>query len=323
MKLFNSVEGYREFRDNLKDMPFKVMTRAITHLETVEGGLSPGEIWTEVKFLLSELRSVDKEDREVLLCHFYGYYYRKFTETGSGVKAVNYTPDQVNRTVTCIFYSLMFLLEVTTPKVYANPNKKLIQAIFVELKIINHPVLKELQRVFREDRKHFNLCPGYKELAVDPLAERNEDWDSSLRQVFRYYALRMESYLVKRHVEPFNRLWERLASDVRISELMRKPAIIKGDAHKELNVTYNSKLLFNIYGILFHRGCFLPSIKGETPLSVLVSEHYDAESSLKVKARYEYFKPESVGVQPQFLGFSASDREYIYSIIDETFNQCR
>lgn len=313
----NIEEDSRMFREFMKNQLFRSTVRSLTHLETLSDGLTPAEIWVEVNNLLSELRSVNKSDREVMVSQFYINYYHKMRELERGGRIIPRSYQDVDRTVTCIFYCLELCLESNTTDHSANPNHELIEALTLELKTINHPVLDDLRRGISEDVIRYQRLPASTQPPVDPLEQLDLDWNTRLEKVFNHYSRRMERFIEQSHYESFCRLWKTLCNDTQVSEQMKVPNLIKGDEHRELCVCYNAKLLFNIYGMLYRRGYFLPSIKGETPLSIQVSEHFDAETGMKVSARYEYFKPESVKIKPQFLGAYPSFYSHIAELLEK------
>lgn len=317
MKFDFIQEDSRKYREYMQDDLFRCTARTVTHLETLAGGLTPAQIWNEVLNMRSVLRQLDARDRDVMLYQFHiSYRYSLMRETELNYADTPRSDSDIDRSLTCLFYCLRFSLDAVWPDgVASNPNHDLIEAIDAELDHIGHPVLAELRRGISEDAIRYVRLNGPLH-AVDPLSQGDDDLPGRLKRVTDYYSERMDTYLEPGHRESFYRFWEALAADAQLCGLLGEPVFIKGDAHTELGTGYNAKFLFNIYGMLYRRGYFLPSIKGETPLSVLVSGHYDSETGNNVKARYEYFKPEGVGCRPQFKGAAGPVLKRISSLID-------
>ena len=320
MRTITVEEDNRVFKKHLKNILFKSSARSIVQLEALNGGLTPAEIWIEVNNLLDELRSVDKNDREVMICQFRIIYYRKFSELERNGKIISRNSDDVNRTLTCVFYCLKLSLKANYPDLSSNPNKDIIEALDMMLNSINHPILDELKRGIKDDVLYYQQKDGKTQLPSDPLIEPDNDWNTQLYKILGNYSQRTERLIEQTYIDSFCLLWQNLGKDTRVSQQLKIPTVIKGDEHTELGVCYNAKLLFNIYGMLYSRGFFKPSVKGETPLSALVSEHYDIRTGMKVRARYEYFKPESVNVKPQFLGADPDLYCHIDKLIRETLS---
>lgn len=298
----------RMFREFMKNKLFLITVRTIAHLETLDEGLTPAAVWGEVRDLISELRSVEKQYRAVLVNQFYINYYNTLKVA------------DVDRTVTMIFYCLALTLEAASANPAANPHNELIDAIVEEMIIIGHPILDTLnQGVHAEELRYESLHRQQAYEYVDPLDNTDSSWDSTLKRILAHYAKRVDSQVEPGHQDAFYRFWDCLAADVQLSELMRQPAQIKGDEHAELKTPYNAKLLFNIYGMLYSHGFFKPSIKGETPLSKLVTEHYDLNTHMKTCARYEYFKCESVGARAQFIAADVHVKKRVSDIIKSLF----
>ena len=90
---------------------------------------------------------------------------------------------------------------------------------------------------------------------------------------------------------------------------------MKGSEEKELGVAYNAKAIFNIFGLLYNRDFFM-GIKGAKPLAIAVTKHYDSETKDEVYARSDYFKPEQVNQDQQFLGFGSDLQERIVKMMN-------
>lgn len=308
-------EDSRKFREFMKTQLFRNASRTLTRLETDAGGLTAAEVWKEVQDLIGDLRTLEPDDRDIMVSEFYSNTRRKVREIArDGLKVFRQDQD-VERTVTCIFYCLALCLEATTKDQTNNPHNNVLDALVEEMIRMNHPILCDLFKGIKEDGDRFEARAG-KELIVehDPLQEEDE-WTPNLARVFRHYADRMWEYVERGHRDAFNQLWDVLLADPIVSQMMKKPQHIEGDEHKELRISYNAKALFNIYGMLFRRGFFVASIKGETPLATKVTEHYDSETNNKTKAKYEYFKSEMEGIKPNFKGMNADIETHVVGII--------
>lgn len=299
----------------MKTQLFRNASRTLTRLETDAGGLTSAEVWTEVQDLIADLRTLDADDRDIMVSEFYTNTRRKVREiVRDGLKV--FRPDEdVERTVTCIFYCLALCLEATTKDQEHNPHNNLLDALVEEMIRLDHPILEDLHKGIKEDGDRFEARAG-KELIEerDPLQVEDE-WTPQLARVFKHYADRMWYFVESSHRDAFNRLWDILLTDIMVSQMMKKSQPVAGDEHKELGISFNAKALFNIYGMLYRRGFFVASIKGETPLAAKVTEHYDCETNNKTKAKYEYFKSEMEGIKPQFKGMDADVERHVIGLI--------
>lgn len=309
-------EDSRKFREFMKTQIFRNASRTLTRLETDAGGLTAAEVWTEVQDLISDLRTLDADDRDIMVSEFYTNTRRKVREIArDGLKV--FRPDEdVERTVTCIFYCLALCLEATTKDQEHNPHNNLLDALVEEMIRLDHPILSDLHKGIKEDGDRYEARAG-KELIEekDPLQVADE-WTPKLERVFKHYADRMWQYVDRSHADSFNKLWDDLLTDVQVSEVMRLAVPVAGDEHLELGIDYNAKCMFNIYGMLYRRGFFVASIKGETPLACKVTEHYDKRTNNKIKAKYEYFKSEMSGIKTQFKGMSPDIEKHVIGIIE-------
>ena len=116
--------------------------------------------------------------------------------------------------------------------------------------------------------------------------------------------------------EEYNRVWTALEEDERVSAIMQKDLPLKGDEHKELEVKYNAKALFNIIGLMFHMGCF-SGFGGLDPFAAKATQHYDKETNVKRRARRDYFNPEGVNIEQQFVGLTADEINHVKTLLSK------
>jgi len=310
-KTLTLEEDSREFRRFMKTQLFRNASRTIARLETDAGGLTAAEVWTEVENLLGELRSLDAADRDIMVSQFYTNEKRRVHEIERDGHKVFREKDDVERTVTCIFYCLALMLEATTKDQPNNPHNDLLDALVEMMIDMDHPILADLHKGIKEDGDKFEKRAGRELIEEHDPLEVEDEWLPQLRKVVEHYANRMYKHVERSHQAWYNTFWNQMLSDGIFIQTMKEPKLVAGDEHKELEVKFNAKCLFNIYGMLYRRGFFVGTIKGETPLAKHVTEHYDSETNDKTKAKYEYFKSEGERIANQFKGMTADVEQHV------------
>ena len=308
-------EDKRKFREFIKTQLFRNASRTLIRLETDAGGLTAAEVWTEVQELIGELRTLDADDRDIMVSEFYTNTRRKVREIRRDGREVFRPDEDVERTVTCIFYCLALCLEATTKDQEHNPHNNLLDALVEEMIRLDHPILEKLHKGIKEDGDRFELRDGRELIEEKDPLQTEDEWTPKLERVFKHYADRIGKYVERDHRNAFYRLWDILLQDTKVSQVMRQPKPVAGDEHKELGISYNAKAIFNIYGMLFRRGFFDSSIRGETPLAAKLTEHYDCETNNNTKAKYEYFKSEMDEIRDQFRGMDPDVEKHVIGLI--------
>lgn len=301
-KTFDIQEDNRRYREFLKSPQFRYATKAITHYETNDGGLTPAEVWHEVDELFAYLKGVEAENHADMVVQLFSQERRRLKYQERDGEELTLDQDQMERTLTTVFYCMALRLERTSKVQKDNPHNDLIDAIVEELARINHPVLPLLHYTINRDGDIQEAKTGKKMGELDPMRE-DEDWKVTLERIFDHYSERMYPKVERQHRDRYNQFWDSLIEDPVIVAMMQEDRSVKGDEHKELGVKYNAKAIFNIFGLLYGRD-FFTGITGYEPLAKAVTEHYDMETKNRVQAKAEYFKPEQKGTLPQFLGFS-------------------
>ena len=301
-KTFDIEEDNKRYREFLSSPQFRYATKAITHYETNDGGLTPAEVWHEVDELFAYLKGVEAEDHADMVVQLFSQERRRLKNLERDGETLTLGNDQMERTLITVFYCMALRLERTSKVQENNPHNDLIDAIAAELARIHHPVLPLLHYTINKDGDVYEARTGKTMSELDPMAE-DETWEVALKHVFDHYSNRMWSKVERSHQERYNKFWDSMIKDSVIVAMMRENRSVKGDEHEELGVTYNAKAIFNIFGMLYKRN-FFRGISGWEPLAKAVSEHYDGKTKNQVHAKSEYFKAtEQVGIAPQFRGF--------------------
>lgn len=312
-KTFSIEEDNKRFREFLSSPQFRYATKAITHYETEDGGLTPAEVWHEVDELFAYLKGVEARDHADMVVQLFLQERRRLKTLERDDDKQTLAGEQMERTLTTVFYCMALRLERTCKVQKNNPHNDLIDAITLELARIHHPILSLLHVTINEEGDQQEAKTGKKMRELDPMRE-DEDWKVALGRVFDHYSNRMWDKVERTHQERYNKFWNALIEDSVIVAMMRDDKSVKGDEHEDLGVKYNAKAIFNIFGMLYKRD-FFTGIKGYEPLAIAVTEHYDSESLKKVHAKAEYFKPEQTNTLPQFLGFGNDLRERIVKMM--------
>ena len=312
-KTFDIEEDNKRYREFLQSPQFRYATKAITHYETNEGGLTPAEVWHEVDELFAYLKTVEAEDHADMVVQLFSQERRRLKTLERDDESATLDQDQMARTLTTVFYCMALRLERTSKEPAKNPHNDLIDAITLELARIHHPVLALLHYTINRDGDIYEAKSGKKMGELDPMRE-DEDWKVSLERIFDHYSNRMWKHVERKRQDRYNRFWNAMIVDTVIVAMMQEDKGVKGDEQKELGVKYNAKAIFNIFGMLYKRE-FFRNINGYEPLAKAVSEHYDSDSNDKVYAKAEYFKPEQSGTLPQFLGFGKDLMERIVNMM--------
>ena len=312
-KTFSIEEDNKRFREFLSSPQFRYATKAITHYETEDGGLTPAEVWHEVDELFAYLKGVEAENHADMVVQLFLQERRRLKTLERDDDKQTLAGEQMERTLTTVFYCMALRLERTCKVQAKNPHNDLIDAITLELARIHHPILALLHVTINEEGDQQEAKTGKKMRELDPMRE-DEDWKVALGRVFDHYSNRMWDKVERTHQERYSKFWDAMIEDSVIVAMMRDDKSVKGDEHEDLGVKYNAKAIFNIFGMLFKRD-FFTGIKGYEPLAIAVTEHYDSESLKKVHAKAEYFKPEQTNTLPQFLGFGYDLRERIVKMM--------
>ena len=308
-------EDTNRYRKFIKLPLFRNASRTLRQQETDAGGLTPAEVWTEVENLLSEMRTIMPEDREVMVAQMVGNVKRRVRSIRRDGEEVQRTEDEINRTVTCIFYCLALVFEATSKDANSNPHNDLLDAMVEEMIRMNNPVLEPLHAGIKADGTKFESREGHELIEEnDPMVVEDE-WSENLNRLIDYYADRVWRMVKLERKDAFNSFWEKVKANSQLSATLRKKCNVKGDEHKELGFDYNAKCIFNIYGMLYRKGFFVGSIKGETPLAKQVTGHYDKDTGDEVFARYEYFKHDQEGIATQFSGMPEDVGNIIVELI--------
>ena len=313
-KTFDIQEDNKRYREFLNSPQFRYATKAITHYETNDGGLTPAEVWHEVDELFAYLKGVEAENHADMVVQLFSQERRRLKTLERDEEALTLSQDQMERTLTTVFYCMALRLERTCKVQKKNPHNDLIDAIVEELGRIHHPVLALLHYTINKDGDIQEAKTGKKMGELDPMRE-DEDWKVTLERIFNHYSERMWKHVERSHRERYNQFWDAMIEDDVIVAMMQEDTGVKGSEEKELGVTYNAKAIFNIFGLLYTRG-FFTGINGWKPLAIAVTEHYDSETHDQVHARSDYFKPEQVNQEQQFLGFGRDLMERIVKLMN-------
>ena len=308
-KTFSIEEDNKRFREFLSSPQFRYATKAITHYETEDGGLTPAEVWHEVDELFAYLKGVEAENHADMVIQLFSQERRRLKSFERDEEKLTLDKDQMSRTLTTVFYCMALRLERTCKVQAKNPHNDLIDAITLELARIHHPLLPLLHYTINQDGNILEARTGKKMGELDPMRE-DEDWKVALERVFDHYSNRMWDKVERTHQERYSKFWDAMIEDPVVVAMMQEDTCVTGAEKKELGVAYNAKAIFNIFGMLYERG-FFTGINGWKPLAIAVTEHYDIETKKKVLAKAEYFKPEQVGTLKQFLGISSDVMEDI------------
>lgn len=314
-KTFDIEEDNKRYREFLSSPQFRYATKAITHYETNDGGLTPAEVWHEVDELLAYLKGVDAGDHADMVVQLFSQERRRLKTLERDEEATTLAGEKMERTLTTVFYCMALRLERTCKVQKKNPHNDLIDAIAMELARIHHPVLALLHYTINQDGDIYEARTGKTMSELDPMRE-DENWEVALKRVLDHYSNRMYPKVEREKRERYNQFWDAMMEDSVIVAMMRDDRSVKGDESEELGVKYNAKAIFNIFGMMYKRD-FFTGINGWKPLAKVVSEHYDSKTKKQVQARADYFEAqEQVGIEPQFFGMSDDVKERILKLID-------
>lgn len=313
-KTFDIQEDNKRYREFLNSPQFRYATKAITHYETNDGGLTPAEVWHEVDELFAYLKTVEAENHADMVVQLFSQERRRLKTLERDGDLLTLDQAQMARTLTTVFYCMALRLERTSKVQEKNPHNDLIDAITEELARIHHPVLALLHYTINRDGDIQEAKTGKKMGELDPMRE-DEDWKVTLERIFNHYSERMWKYVERSHQDRYNKFWDAMIADEVIVAMMQEDTCVLGAEKKELSVAYNAKAIFNIFGLLYTRG-FFTGINGWKPLAITVTEHYDSETHDQVHARSDYFKPEQVNQEQQFLGFGRDLMERIVKLMN-------
>ena len=314
-KTFDIEEDNKRYREFLRSLQFRYATKAITHYETEDGGLTPAEVWHEVDELFAYLKGVDADDHADMVVQLFSQERRRLKTLERDEESTTLAGEQMERTLTTVFYCMALRLERTCKVQKKNPHNDLIDAIVEELTRIHHPVLTLLHYTINQEGDLQEAKTGKRMSELDPMRE-DENWQVALKRVIDHYSNRMWPKVERGHKDRYSTFWDALIEDQVIVAMMRDDRSVKGDEYEELGVVYNAKAIFNIFGMLYKREYFT-GINGWKPLAKAVSEHYDSKTQKQVQARADYFAAlEQVGIEPQFQGMTDDVKERIVKLLN-------
>lgn len=314
-KTFDIEEDNKRYREFLRSLQFRYATKAITHYETEDGGLTPAEVWHEVDELFAYLKGVDADDHADMVVQLFSQERRRLKTLERDEESTTLAGEQMERTLTTVFYCMALRLERTCKVQKRNPHNDLIDAIVEELTRIHHPVLALLHYTINQEGDLQEAKTGKRMGELDPMRE-DENWQVALKRVIDHYSNRMWPKVERGHKDRYSTFWDALIEDQVIVAMMRDDRSVKGDESEELGVVYNAKAIFNIFGMLYKREYFT-GINGWKPLAKAVSEHYDSKTQKQVQARADYFAAlEQVGIEPQFQGMTDDVKERIVKLLN-------
>ena len=314
-KGFDIEEADSKFRQFMQSEQFKAACKGLRKYEEQAEGLTPAEVWHEVDMILADLKTLEAENRGTYMEEVLVRERRRLSQIEREGKIWDRTREQVKRSLTCIFYCLALRLERTSRNQSANPHNELIDAIVEMLEEMRDPVLPLLYKCIKDEGDRMETKSGRKMDELNPLAE-DEDWADQWRKVANHYANRLYNSVKLDRREEYNCVWTALEEDERVSAIMQKFSPLKGDEHKELEVNYNAKAMFNILGLMY-RMEFFSGFGGLKPFATKATEHYDKETNKKVNAKREYFDPEGVNIEQRFVGLTADEINHVKALLSK------
>ena len=314
-KGFDIEEDDSKFRQFMQSEQFKAACKGLRKYEEQAEGLTPAEVWHEVDMILADLKTLEAENRGTYMEEVLVRERRRLSQIEREGKIWDRTREQVKRSLTCIFYCLALRLERTSRNQSANPHNELIDAIVEMLEEMRDPVLPLLYKCIKDEGDRMETKSGRKMDELNPLAE-DEDWADQWRKVVNHYANRLYNSVKLDRREEYNCVWTALEEDERVSAIMQKFSPLKGDEHKELEVNYNAKAMFNILGLMY-RMEFFSGFGGLKPFATKATEHYDKETNKKVNAKREYFDPEGVNIEQRFVGLTADEINHVKALLSK------
>lgn len=314
-KGFDIEEDDSKFRQFMQSEQFKAACKGVRKYEEQAEGLTPAEVWHEVDMILADLKTLEAENRGTYMEEVLVRERRRLTQMEREGKIWDRTREQVKRSLTCIFYCLALRLERTSRNQSANPHNELIDAIVEMLVEMRDPVLPLLYKCIKDEGDRMETKSGRKMDELNPLAE-DEEWSGQWRKVANHYANRLYNSVKLDRREEYNCVWTALEEDERVSAIMQKFSPLKGDEHKELEVNYNAKAMFNILGLMY-RMEFFSGFGGLKPFATKTTEHYDKETNKKVNAKREYFDPEGVNIEQRFVGLTADEINHVKALLSK------
>ena len=314
-KGFDIEEDDSKFRQFMQSEQFKAACKGLRKYEEQAEGLTPAEVWHEVDMILADLKTLEAENRGTYMEEVLVRERRRLSQIEREGKIWDRTREQVKRSLTCIFYCLALRLERTSRNQSANPHNELIDAIVEMLEEMRDPVLPLLYKCIKDEGDRMETKSGRKMDELNPLAE-DEDWADQWRKVANHYANRLYNSVKLDRREEYNCVWTALEEDERVSAIMQKFSPLKGDEHKELEVNYNAKAMFNILALIY-RMEFFSGFGGLKPFATKATEHYDKETNKKVNAKREYFDPEGVNIEQRFVGLTADEINHVKALLSK------
>ena len=228
--------------DFLKDVQYQNAVFAIRRIETDRGGLTLREIWEETENLRERLLGVEHELRDSYLIDC----------LPSPVKAYKDISENPLRTQMCVLILFALRLIKAERDQEKNPHRELIQAIArlvgerakEEAELMDD--LRELMQTINQDGDANEAKGKVVEFGVDILQQKN--WSEELRTIVERYKKEAYEADIIADEALFESIWE---------ALLRDEWFVSRMSQKSLGQSFNLKLLFNVFGMIFRR---MPSV---------------------------------------------------------------
>ena len=232
--------------DFLKDVQYQNAVFAIRQIETDRGGLTLRQIWEETEKLRERLIGVEGELRDCYLIDW----------LPDPVKAYKDISENPMRTQMCVLILFALRLIKAERDQAKNPHAPIIEAI---VRLVGERAKEEaslmedlckLIRVIDQDGDANEAKGKVVEFGVDILAN-DKEWSEQLRTIVEWYKQKAYEAGIVASGGPgelFETIWEVLLQD---------DWFVTEMSHPSLGQSFNLKLLFNIYGMIFRR---MPSV---------------------------------------------------------------
>lgn len=320
---FNLEEDKSRYRKFMHSMQFKAVSKAIQEYETENDGLTPAEVWDEVDKLIEDLRTLEADDRD-------SYITQLFNQERRRLKVIERDGDivegrgreQLDRSLTCVFYCLSLRLERACRNSDENPHSDLIDAIVGYLaRISDEDLLVCLHKKIKDEGDRLEKKAGHEIEEFDELgcADEAEDWSQQWGKVAEHYAQKLYRYVSSDMQDAYNNLWNELKTDNLVAACMKQSVPLKGDESKSLGIEYNAKAMFNLLGLIYSKG-FFKEFRGVNSFAKAATAHYD-ENGKQVQSRSEYFTPEKINVRADLIGLSSDQIDYIKKLINRNLKK--
>lgn len=287
----------------LSDQQFANAQSAVARVETDNGGLSPTSVWNMTDWLIEEMKRTIPDRRYAFVESLYQMLVNHLQQNAKSSDA--------ERSAIVIMYIFALRLVKADRHIDGHPNRDIIEKI---CKLISEKTKcnKELQEMLitlhqkidiegdeEEQRGH------YVEMGVNLLAN-DATWQEKLRGYINIYLDRADKAdIIDRHcVDAFAKVWQNIIED---------PILMNEMKEHTLNVPYNLKLIYNIFGLLIP-GFYKPKTSTKK-LSETIGVYTDNAGRKKSHSK-DYFnrrKIEQLATHPQ----SAIKTEYIFNHIDK------